>query len=240
VGIKVNCIAGPQLSSSPVLIAAIVSELKKIPIPEENIIVWDRRDRELTRAGYTLNVDGPGPRCYGTDAVGYEKRASAKGSFKGRLSQILSRRITALVNVPILKTHGGAGVSLALKNHYGSFDNPGRHHGNMCDPYIADVNSLDDITGKTRLIVCDGTSALYNRGPGYNPAAAWRYGGLIISEDPVAHDTIGTALIDEKRVQSGMPVLSEAGKHPRHLATAAERGLGVADVKNIETVNLTV
>jgi len=240
VGIKVNCIAGPNLASHPAVVAAIVAELQKVPIPAEHIIIWDRKDKELTRAGYTINLDKPGVRCYGTKAVGYEKKASKKGSFNGRLSKILTRQITALINVPILKNHGGAGVTIAMKNHYGSFHNPRSHHGNHCDPSIADLNSLDEIRGKTRLIVCDATRATCNGGPGYKPAFVWNYSGLMLSRDPVALDTVGTQIINERRVEVGLPTLAEAGKHPRQLASATERGLGNTEESRIDLQRLAV
>jgi uncharacterized protein (DUF362 family) len=240
VGIKVNCIAGPNLSTHPHVVAAIVSELEKIPIPRERIIIWDRTGRELEGAGYGVNINGPGVRCYGTDAVGYEDKASARGSFNGRLSKILTRQITALVNVPILKNHGGAGVTVAMKNHYGSFHNPGSHHGNLCDPYIADLNSLDEINAKTRLIVCDATRAACNGGPGYKPAFVWPHSGLILACDPVALDTVGARIIDERRTEVGLPTLVEAGRHPRWLASAAERGLGNTEMNKIDQRALTL
>lgn len=236
VGIKVNCIAGRNLSTHPEVVAAIVSELEKVPVPRENIIIWDRTNRELVNAGYAINMEKAEVRCYGTDAVGYEDKATAKGKFNGRLSKILTEQITALINVPILKDHGGAGVTISMKNHYGSFHNPGRHHGNMCDPYIADLNSLDEIAGKTRLIVCDATRAACNGGPGYKPAFAWRYSGVIISTDPVALDTVGTRIIEDRRTEVGMPRLAESGRYPRQLASAAERGLGVA---SLDRINIT-
>ncbi|UCD57606.1 MAG: DUF362 domain-containing protein [Candidatus Hydrogenedentota bacterium] len=240
VGIKVNCIAGPNLSTHPRIVSAIVSELEKVPIPRERIIIWDRTNRELIRAGYSINLDKPGVRCYGTDAVGHEDKASGKGSFNGRLSKILTRQITALINVPILKNHGGAGVTIAMKNHYGSFHNPGRHHGNMCDPYMADLNSLDEIRAKTKLIVCDAARAACNGGPGYKPAFVWQYSGLLLSCDPVALDTVGTKIIDERRTEVGLPTLAEAGRHPRCLASAAERGLGNAEMRKIDLRTVTI
>lgn len=235
VGIKVNCIAGPDLSSHPNVVNAIVAELRRISIPDENIIIWDRKSKELARAGYTVNEDGPGVRCYGTkDTVGYEKTAAGKGTFNGRLSKILTQQITALINVPVLKDHGGAGVTISMKNHYGSFHNPRKHHGNHCDPFIADLNSLDEIKDKTRLIVCDATRALCNGGPGHKPAFTWRYSGILLSTDTVALDTIGAKIIDERRSEMGLPSLAEAGRSPLQLASAAERGLGNTETSKIE------
>ena len=241
VGIKVNCIAGPQLSTHPRVVAAIVSELKRASVPEENIIIWDRKDNELEHAGYTLNVDGPGVRCYGTKKkVGYEEKTTTQGSFEGRLSKILTQRITALINVPILKNHGMAGVTISMKNHYGSFHNPRQHHGNHGDPYIADLNSIDVIKNKTRLIVCDATRALCNGGPGYKPAFTWRYSGMLVATDPVALDTVGAGIIDERREEIGLPTLAESGRPPLQLASAAERGLGNTEMRKIDLRRLVL
>ncbi|RJP14883.1 MAG: DUF362 domain-containing protein [Candidatus Abyssobacteria bacterium SURF_5] len=234
VGIKVNCIAGPELSTHPQVVMAIALQLQAAGVPAENIIVWDRTSRELTRAGYTVNTGNKGIRVYGTDAVGYEEKAVSHKSFNGRLSKILTRQITALINVPILKDHSGAGVTISMKNHYGSIQNPGNHHNNLCDPYIADLNSVDEIRSKTRLIVCDATRASCNGGPGYNAAFAWRYCGLLISRDPVALDTIGTGIIDERREQMGLPKLEKIGRYPRQLISAADNGLGNTESARID------
>lgn len=234
VGIKVNCIAGPELSTHPQLVSAIAAQLQAAGVPAENIIIWDRTSRELKRAGYTINNGPSGVKCYGTDTVGYEEKTVSQKSFTGSLSKILTRQITALINVPILKDHGAAGVTISMKNHYGSISNPGSQHKNQCDPYIADLNSVDEIRSKTRLIICDATRAACNGGPGYKPAFAWRYSGLLFSRDTVAIDTVGTGIINERRKETGLPSLEEINRYPRQLASAAERGLGNADSSRID------
>ena len=64
VGIKVNCIAGPELSTHPNVVAAITDALKAVGVAEENIIIWDRKGGELTRAGYgglRTHINAPVP-----------------------------------------------------------------------------------------------------------------------------------------------------------------------------------
>ena len=56
IGIKVNCLAGPGLSSHPELVAPIVSGLESAGIPHKRIVVWDRMSRELTAAGFTAEA----------------------------------------------------------------------------------------------------------------------------------------------------------------------------------------
>ena len=42
-------------------------------------------------------------------------------------AKIVTERVTAIINIPIMKDHGTAGIS--NEEPYGTFDNPGRHHG---------------------------------------------------------------------------------------------------------------
>jgi len=55
---------------------------------------------------------------------GYEENLAAWGSVGSCLSKILTQRSGVLINVPVLKDHDGAGVTIALKNMYGVIHNP--------------------------------------------------------------------------------------------------------------------
>ena len=57
-----------------------------------------------------------------------------------------------LINLPVLKDHDGAGVTIALKNMYGAIHNPNKYHPNGCDPYVADLNMLPEIRSRMKLI----------------------------------------------------------------------------------------
>jgi len=157
----------------------------------------------------------------------------SQGAFRGRLPVILSY-CSAIINVPILKDAAGAGVTISMKNHFGTISNPQECHGNGCDPYIADVNTIPEIRSKQRLIVCDATSACFEGGPGADPRFIWQPNTLLLGTDPVALDTIGAGIIDEKRVQRGLPTLEAAGRKPKQLASAAARGLGANDPSKID------
>lgn len=161
VGIKVNCIAGRNLSTRPEMVDAIVAGLKSAGVKEDNIIIWDRTTHELRGVGFAVNKDGAGVKCYGTDGY-YDEKPTQQGSVNSKLSKILSERITALINVPILKDHGSCGITLAMKNHYGSIHNPGDLHPNNCDPYCADLNAIPAIRTKTKLIIADVIRPLAN------------------------------------------------------------------------------
>ena len=239
VGIKVNCIARRGMSTHPEVIAAIIAGLKLAGVKEENIIVWDRRNDEMIAAGYKINQDGPGVKCHGTNGD-HDPTSFTQGSVSGKLSRILSEKITALINVPIMKDHGGAGITSALKNHYGSFDNPGPYHGNNCDPFVAELNCLPAIKNKTRLVICDALKGLANGGPGHNPQFVWDAKTILAATDPVALDYQVWQIIEARRKETGLSTLAAAGREPKHIASAASMGLGTNDPAKMEVVRKTV
>jgi uncharacterized protein (DUF362 family) len=218
--IKVNCIS-QLIYSHPVVVGAIVERLQDIGVKGENIIVWDRTSGELARSGYQIRREGSGVRCYGTDGA-YDEWLQHRG-VSTRLSRIITQQATAMINVPILKDHGGAGITLAMKNHYGSIANPSDMHADHCNPACAYISDIPAIRDKTRLVVVDATRALFDGGPGGRPEAIWPAKTLIVSTNPVAADAIGLEILDSKRAEGGLePVRPRA----KHIATAAQIGLG--------------
>ncbi|HUU98695.1 MAG TPA: DUF362 domain-containing protein [Phycisphaerae bacterium] len=241
VGIKVNTLG---LSTQPAVVEALVAGLRQAGVPAENIIIWDRLDYELGEAGFKLNKSSRGVQCRGTDADrtdrggGYQQRIESSGQIGSWFSRIVAEQVDTLISVPVLKDHNLPGVSLGMKNFYGAIHNPNKYHDNNCDPYIVDVVSHRYIRPKWRLTVCDGTRAQYNAGPGVHPGFAWAFGGLIVSTDFVAADAVAADLLEAQRKRKGLKSLAEEGRPPKHIATAAARGLGVADLSKIERVEV--
>lgn len=238
VGIKVNCLFAKDVSTHPEVIASIIAGLKLAGVKEDNIIVWDRNDREMIRSGYRINRDA-GVKCYGTEGE-YDAEPTKQGSFNGRMSKIVTEKITALINVPILKDHGIAGITCAMKNHYGTHINPGDHHGNNCDPFLAELNSVPAIKDKTRLIICDALRPLANGGPGLKTEFLWEHKTLMISADPVAMDHQGWQIIEARRAEIGLKPLAEIGRPTKFITTAASMGLGTNDPAKMEIIRITV
>jgi hypothetical protein len=69
VGIKINCIGAPRISSSLASIQETIAGLKGAGVKENNIIVWDRSDRELARTGLAVNKGAEGVRVMGCSTV---------------------------------------------------------------------------------------------------------------------------------------------------------------------------
>ena len=83
VGIKINGVGAPRVSTSPASVEAAISGLRSAGVRENDIIVWDRSDRELQRAGFALNRVTTGVRVMGISNVseavvpwveGYDRR----------------------------------------------------------------------------------------------------------------------------------------------------------------------
>jgi uncharacterized protein (DUF362 family) len=147
-------------------------------------------------------------------------------------------RATYLVDLPILKKHCMAGVTLAFKNHFGSVEGCDLIHWSttLGDPgYLRGYNALVDIWknphfgAKTVLVVGD---ALYGaRVDNYRevPSPWPTFGGtspnsLFFSRDPVAVDSV---MYDFLAAEGGVPPGSDD-----YLKLAAAAGLGTFEHRN--------
>jgi len=237
VGLKVNTIAGPGLSTHVLLIEAICERLKQAGVKTSNIIVWDRWNHELEHAGYTISDDPNSVRTMGTDSknFGYDDTELSFGVARSRLSKLLTRTCDCMINVPILKHHSGAGVTLAMKNMYGVNHNPDTLHENNCCPGVADLYMLPPIREKFRFVVADCMTGCFEAGPGFKPQYAWKYNGIMVATDPVAIDYTAWQIIERKRAERGLKPLADSGTPPNYIAVAADANhrLGTNDPNRI-------
>jgi len=240
VGLKVNCLAGRGLSTRIEVVEAVIERLLEAGIKRSNIIIWDRHDNDLLRAGYKLYKGGKQVQCYGTNRVGYTSNIYEYESVGSQLSRIIQDQCTAVINLPILKDHGIVGMSAGLKNFFGAINNPNKYHDNVGNPFVADVNMLPAIRRKTRLTICDAITAQYEGGPPYMPQWAWNMDSLIAAVDMVALDQICRDIIEDKRQAEGFPSLKEANREPVYIATAADSNhrLGTNDHDKIELLRV--
>lgn len=228
VGIKVNSLAGRGLSPHPELVGRLTGWLQEAGVPARNIVIWDRSDRELAAAGFSIVRGGNGVRCFGTNDD-YDWKPREWGPGGSCFARLLVDDLTALINVGVLKDHDLAGVSIGLKNWYGVIHNPNKHHDDGCNPYVPHLAAYPLIRDKLRLTVIDGMSAQCHGGPARNPRWIWPWQGVLVSRDPVAVDSIGRKIIAERRAELGLPSLAEAKREPVYIETAGKLGLGIAD-----------
>jgi uncharacterized protein (DUF362 family) len=235
IAIKVNTVSVAVLiPTHPVVVDAIVAGLLAAGVRENNIIIYDRRNQELINVGYRHNAGDVGVRCFGTDEKGWgydrDNRVNILGQNK-LLSSILTR-CDHLINVPVLKTFSDQnGVTLSLKNHYGSVGIPQSLHDNF-ETACATLNSQEAIKDKTRLIIIDALFGCWGGNP-FAQTPDFAPNSLIASRDPVAADYVGAEMLNEERARHNQP--------PRNvplLEKAAEMGLGTNDPEKMELIKL--
>jgi uncharacterized protein (DUF362 family) len=207
VSIKVNCL-NHSLPSHPETAIAVAEGIKQMsfdgtPFPENNILIFDRWDSDLSSSGYVLNTSETGIRCFGTQTGpgytggGYSTETYDVCGQTKKITTIVTEVADYIVNVSVLKNHNVAGVTLCLKNHYGTCNNPDallhNLHGNHCDPCIPELNALAPIRDKQVVNICDALFGIATGGPIGSPQFAENK--LIISKDPVAVDYWGREIL---------------------------------------------
>ena len=222
VGLKVNCLSGAGGCTSHILVQTVCERLHQVGIPPRDILIFDRLNADLDRAGYHLSSSRNGIRVMGNDDIGYENELAIFGSAGSLISQAVTRHCDCVINLPVLRDHGIVGVTMALKNMFGAIHNPNKYHSNAGDPYIADVFMLPPFRQKVRLHLCDAVTAQYEGGPSFRPQWTWPFNGILTSRDPVALDYTGWQIIEAERARNHMPPLKDVNREPVYIATAAD------------------
>lgn len=218
--------------------SAIINGLKEINIPEQNIFIWERSDEELVNGGYTIQRKEGQLRIMGTrhqrkgPNEGFNPESYPVGNSSTRVHTYITDLSTSFINIPVLKTHGIAGLTGSLKNHYGSIDNPREFHpNNATNPGIPEINAIPVIRNKQKLIIADALLGVFDGGPRWNRDKLWSFGGLIFGKDPVAVDTLMMKILNEKRSIEGLESIE---MNAIHLPLSEELGLGNHDFSNID------
>ncbi len=252
VGIKINPLGGPELSTHPIIVDKIVEGLYGAGVLKKQIIIWDRFESHLLNAGYPIKQDEGEVQTIASDTegIGYDDEVfyeSGKDSVnrrenestRSRYSRIVTEHVDVLINVPVLKHHEMAGISGCLKNlAFGSVDNTRRFHGKpiYCNPAIAEIMEHKVLKDKLTLNIVDGLVASFDRGPIYHAESTWKYGSLFIGTDPVILDVLVLQTINQKREEME---LGNVSKLANHINTASSVGLGTntldqADLQRVE------
>jgi Domain of unknown function (DUF362) len=319
VGIKINCIAAPRVSSSLASINETIAGLKGAGVKENNIIIWDRMDRDFRRTGLGINrgptgvrvmgcspdwegvlpwVQGYDPQVYVSYADGtiekfrelvgrgftregshreifnsvswlwtlatrgnenarkyeaelrrlymdYEDREGIKkiaeevaNEFDGVtiengdrscFAEIVTKDITKLINIAVLKHNEDSGVTWATKNiALGVTTNKVRFHIDYCAKAIPDILATPCLRDKMILHVGEAAKISTVSVAGAQIAKDNR---IFFSRDPVAMDRIGLDILEAKRTEQGLPSIRDIAKH---VAACAKKGLGTDDLARID------
>jgi hypothetical protein len=250
VGIKVSPVGGIRLSSDASVLHSLIDGLNQAGVSNRNIIVFSRYREEILEAGIdkwlpsgvrfdapSLKYDNVQLDMAGYDASHFMEMALLKPGDsptdvhlrRSYVSKIVTSRVNKIINLPVLKHHQSAGVTICLKNmSHGFVNNVNRSHVtatlNACGVFIPTVVSLPIIREKVVLHVVDAVKSAYHGGPSARPQYMWEPKTLLFGTDPVALDKTGLKMIDAKRQSVGMPsiALSKPDKDSHFLNAQVE------------------
>jgi hypothetical protein len=269
VGIKVSPVGGKKLCSDALVLQEILAGLKEAGVPASNVVVYSRYKKEIQTAGIVqwlppgVRWDAPSEDYaeWQHDMGGYDPEHFMEMALVNRgdnpndahmrrsyVAKVVTKQVNKIINLPVLKHHQSAGVTICLKNlSHGNVNNVNRSHItptlNACGMFIPTVVSLPVIRDKVALQICDGVKAGYHGGPGTNPKYIWEHKTMYFATDPVALDKTGLRAIDAKRKLAGMQPIAvsrpDADSHflncqVEHIEIAGVLGLGVFDDAKID------
>ena len=319
VGIKINCIGAPRISSSIASINETIAGLKSAGVKENNIVIWDRMDRDFRRTGLEINRGPTGVRVMGSSTEwegvvpwvpGYDRKVYVSfedGTLKkfrelaGRgftqegshreifnsvawlwtliqqgdekakkydkeirrlymdyedregirriaeevanefdgvtiedeersyFADIVTKDITKLVNIAVLKHNEDSGVTWAAKNiALGVTTNKVRFHIDYCEKSIPEILARPCL--KDKMVLHIGEAAKIST-VSVAGAQIARDNRIFFSRDPVAMDRIGLDILEEKRAAQGLESIRGIATH---VAACARKGLGTDDLGRID------
>jgi len=319
VGIKINCIGAPRISSSIASIDETIAGLKSAGVKENNIVVWDRMDRDFRRTGLAINRGPTGVRVMGCspewegvvpwvpgydrnvfvsfadgtlakfrELVGkgftregshreifnsvswlwtlvqqgdekakkyeaelrrlymdYEDREGIKriaeevaDEFDGVVienedrscfAELVTKDITKLVNIAVLKHNEDSGVTWAAKNiALGVTTNKVRFHIDYCEKAIPEILAAPCLRDKMVLHVGEAAKISTVSVAGAQIA---RDNRIFFGRDAVAMDRIGLDILEAKRAEQGLESVRAISTH---VAACARKGLGTDDLARID------
>ena len=261
VGIKLNPVGQPLVKSDATIVREIIAGLEAAGVKRRDIVAYDRYRHQFFIAGYDKwlpegvrisyaaeDYDSVQQAIEGYDPDHYMDMALTLPSFgvenvtarRSYAARFITREVHKLVNVPVLKDHQSAGITLALKNlSHGLVNNVNRSHSspslNACNAFIPAVVAMPVIRNKAVLHILDGVKGVYHGGPSARSEFVWEHNTIYFATDPVSLDHVGWDVIDAKRVSVGMKKLAEDApdqvstfvrRQPEHVEIAGALGLG--------------
>ena len=200
-----------------VVLAAEAAKAKQVLIPENTC---QPEKETFPTSGILEALKGTKAKLYRPKRADYVEVDVPKGKIcrKAKVSRDLIEA-DCLINMPVAKHHGGATLTISMKNWMGAVDNKTRRawHRDGLHQCIADFSTYL----KPHLVIVDATRILLDHGP-QGPGKLAHPHEIIFATDPVAADTYAASLF---------------GKTPDdvpHVKMAAELGVGCADLAKIK------
>ena len=206
-----------------VVLAAEAARAKEVLIPENTC----QPEKETFPASGILEaLKGTRARLYRPKRTNYVEVAVPKGKVC-KTAKVARDLIEAdcLINMPVAKHHGGATLSISMKNWMGAVDNGTRRtwHREGLHQCIADFSTYL----KPHLVIIDATRIMLDHGP-QGPGNLAHPHEIIFSTDPVAADVYAASLFKKK------------AEDVPHIKLAGELGVGCVDLAKIKIERVEV
>jgi hypothetical protein len=147
---------------------------------------------------------------------------------KSCLSNIVTKDITKLINIAVLKHNEDSGVTWATKNiALGVTTNKVRFHIDYCTKAISEILSVPCLKDKMVLHIGEAAKISTVSVAGAQVAYDNR---IFFSKDPVAMDRIGLEILEAKRKEHNSDSVRDISTH---VAACARKGLGTDDLAQI-------
>lgn len=222
VGIKVYSKPGSSSGTRPAVAAALAESLISAGLPPHNIIVWDKSESDLRRAGFHELRGELGIRVAASAAAGYdstnyydtpllgnlvygdfefEKRGEGVGR-KSFVSRLVTGEITKIINLNPLLNHNEAAVCGSLVSlSLGSVDNTLRFEGDPRRLAVAvpEIYALPALYDRVVLNIVDALICQYEGGQRGLLHYSTTLNQLRFSFDPVALDMLSIKELDRQR-----------------------------------------
>ncbi len=224
IGLKLNRSGQALLGTSETIAGVVIESIVAAGWPPTQIVCIEAPEGVSARHGTSL------PR------LGYDAQVTDFGSGRDQLAAVL-KQVSALIDIPYLKTHNLATLTCSLKNlSHGLIKHPARFHRSGCSPFVADIVALEQIRGKLRLCLVDALRVVYADGPSPTVNTISDEGVLLASLDPVAIDSIGLCMLNDIRQPRGLDPIAYRAEDVGYLAAAHRLGLGIALTHGIEVI----
>ena len=183
----------PELAANtnPELISEIITECFAAGAKE--VVVFDHTCDEWKKcyanSGIQAVVEKAGGQMMPAHEESYYREVSLPNAVSLKTTKIHQAILDCdvWINVPVLKTHGGAKMSVSLKNLMGIVWDRRYFHSHDLQQCIADCNTLSK---KPALIIVDAYRVIKSNGPqGRSEDDVALAKGLFVSTDSVAADT---------------------------------------------------
>lgn len=222
VGIQID--VGPLPVHDEVLEAVILSVMAT-GVPLRHIVIYSGEEAALFRAGFDISGRTPGATVMAADVEGYRRGTS----------RIVLDHTTKIINVARLRVDDRVGMHAAIANCLSSVPNVDRERLRRNPEMLAEAAANASLRRSAVLHVIDALRPGWAHDGEDGSLQTWLYRGLIVSEDPVAADTVAHAILLEKvREETGADQLEPPVLYLE--PAASEFRLGNADPERIDTI----